>query len=140
MLIGKRKVVIDTNVVISAVVSKYGNPAKIIERLISKDFENYASPAIITEIKSVLERENIRRYASYEYRKFLLENFIVYSILVLPMFDEKAVVKDETDNMFINCALSANADIVSGDGHLLDLKKYKDVSIFTPREFLESLK
>ncbi len=134
------KVVIDTNVVISAVVSRHGNPAEIIEKLVRGNFENYVSPAIIDEIKSVLERPNIQRYSPYEYRKFFLGNFLACSIITLPKFDEKIVMKDETDNKFINCALSVNADIISGDKHLLDLRKFKEVRIFSPREFLERLK
>lgn len=136
----KKRVVIDTNVVISAVVLKHGNPARIIESLARGNFENYVSPAIIDEIRSILERPNIRRYASYEYRKFFFENFLAYSILVLPQFEEKAVIEDESDDKFINCALTANANIVSGDRHLLDIRKYKSVSILSPKEFLRVLK
>lgn len=42
------------------------------------------------------------------------------------------------DNMFLSCALSADAEyLVSGDSHLLDLIEFVDIQIVTARQFLE---
>lgn len=47
------------------------------------------------------------------------------------------VCRDEKDNQFLECAENAKADyIVSGDGDLLSLKKYKDISIVRSSEIL----
>ncbi len=49
-----------------------------------------------------------------------------------------AVKADPTDNRVIECALECQADfIVSGDKHLLQLKRYAGIPIMSVREFLE---
>ena len=140
MITGKIRAVIDTNIDISSVISKQGNPARIIERLSKGDFENYLTQEIISEIKGILERADVKSITSYEYIIFIFSNFLRCSRLIAPMFDERVILNDKSDDKFINCALSANADVVSGDKHLLGLKKHKGVRIFSPREFLERLK
>lgn len=50
--------------------------------------------------------------------------------------DLKVIAEDEDDNKFIACAIATQSKyIVSGDKHLLDLKKFKSVRIVTPAEF-----
>ena len=51
-----------------------------------------------------------------------------------------AIPKDPDDEIFLSAAIDAKADIiVSGDRQLLDLGEYKDIPIFTVRQFLELL-
>jgi predicted nucleic acid-binding protein len=58
--------------------------------------------------------------------------------LVAPRTAVKAVVDDPDDNRIVECALEAQAQVVvSGDHHLLALKKYRSISIVTPRQFVE---
>ena len=71
------KVVIDTNVLISAGVSKDGNPAQIFELLLIEAIENYTSEKII---------------------------------------------------------------LISGDPHLLEIKKFQEIKVVSPKEFLENFK
>lgn len=50
------------------------------------------------------------------------------------------VIADPDDDMFVETAIAGNADyIVSGDKHLLGLKKLNGIEIVTPREFLNRL-
>ena len=49
------------------------------------------------------------------------------------------VREDEADNRILECALAAGADaIVTGDHHLLELRRFGGVRITTPREFLDA--
>ena len=42
-----------------------------------------------------------------------------------------------SDNKVIECAVEAKASfVVSGDKHLLEIKKYKGIKIVSPKEFL----
>jgi predicted nucleic acid-binding protein len=53
---------------------------------------------------------------------------------------EGVVVADPDDDHVIACALAAKADaIVSGDGHLLNLKEYQGMRIINPAEAIRSL-
>lgn len=47
---------------------------------------------------------------------------------------------DPSDNMFLACALASRASfIVSGDTHLLSLKKFQKIRITRPRDFIEEV-
>ncbi|HLC52319.1 MAG TPA: putative toxin-antitoxin system toxin component, PIN family [Candidatus Nanoarchaeia archaeon] len=50
------KIVLDTNVVISAAISSDGNPAKIFEMLIREEVENFTTSEIIDEIKEIKQK------------------------------------------------------------------------------------
>ncbi len=51
---------------------------------------------------------------------------------------DQPISEDITDNLFINLAIDGDARlIVSGDSHLLKLKEYKQIEIFTVFEFLK---
>jgi len=132
-------VVLDANIVISAAISKDGNPAEIFELFLSSKIKNYTTKEILGEIEVVLNRPLLKKYLNEEYKKFIFENFKELSFIIEPSFDENAVLEDKKDNKFINCALSANADIISGDNHLLKLGNYKGIKIFSAKNFLEKL-
>ena len=130
------KIVMDTNIVISAAISTDGVPARIFELFLEKKVVNYTTKKIISEIKEVMDRPHIKDCISEEYKNFILDNFISLSIFIEPSFNENAVLEDESDNEFVNCALTAKSDIISGDKHLLRLREYKDIKIFGANEFL----
>ncbi len=70
----------------------------------------------------------------------LRDIMLVYSRLVEPKITLKVVEADEKDNKVVECAVEGNADfIVTGDKHLLILKKYKDTGIISPAKLLEML-
>ncbi len=48
--------------------------------------------------------------------------------------------EDESDNMFLEAAVSADADyLISGDPHLLKIGEYRGTEILPPDEFVERL-
>ena len=131
------KVVIDTNIIISAAISEDGTSAKIFELFLLKKIINYTSEDIIREVEEVINRPLFNEYINEEYKEFIISNFKLISMVVKPVFDEKAVVMDESDNKFINCALSVKADIISGDKHLLQLGNYKGIKVHSAKSFLD---
>ena len=137
------KVVLDTNVFVSSLLSRAGSPAMIIDRWRAGQFLLITSPPIISEIKRVVEASDIRK--KYGLTDDLIERLILLlekdSIVVPgPSAVAGAIPKDPTDEMFLAAALDAKADlIVSGDRHLLDLGEYKQIPILTVRQFLEFL-
>jgi uncharacterized protein len=132
------KVVLDTNVVISAGISSDGNPAKIFELFLLEKIINYTTYEIIREIENVMQREKITKILSVDGRKFVLENFKQFSILIKPTISINKVEEDPDDDKFLECAISANIDyIISGDEHLLKLKEFRGIYILNPTEFLE---
>ena len=64
---------------------------------------------------------------------------IVEVVQDLPI--EPVVKRDPDDDRILACAAVAQADwIVSGDDHLLSLKRYRDIPIVTPRQFARAWK
>lgn len=129
------KIVLDTNVLISALLFK-GELSKVVE-LWKKG-----------RIVPLFSRETYREFkAVLGYPKFSLTGQEIKMLVeeeVLPYFEiiditKKAsgICRDPDDDKFIACAVSASANfIVSGDKDLLDLKKYKSVRIINASELL----
>ena len=134
---GEIKVVIDTNVVISAILFG-GIPGQLMPLWKNGRIKPLASKEIIDEYIKVLA-----------YPKFKLSeeeiNYILY-IELLPYFDiisikhRPTIIKDDpSDDKFILCAKAGRADaIISGDQHLLNLKTYQKIKILSPAEFLSN--
>ena len=137
------KVVLDTNIFVSSLLSKAGRPAMVIDSWRAGSYLLVTSHSIISEIRRVVEAPGIRKkyglgQDQIEKLILLLEN----DALVVPGLSTVAgaIPKDPTDEIFLAAALDAKADlIVSGDRHLLDLGEYKQIPILTVRQFLEFL-
>jgi putative PIN family toxin of toxin-antitoxin system len=137
------KVVLDTNIFVSSLLSKAGSPAMVIDTWRAGQYLLVISPSIISEIKRVVETPEIRKNYGLSHNE--IERLILLlekDAIVVPGLSAVAgaIPKDPADEMFLAAALDAKADlIVSGDRHLLDLGEYKDIPIFTVRQFLEFL-
>ena len=63
-----------------------------------------------------------------------------FTTLCKPDIKLDVVPDDDDDNKIIECAVCAGAEvIVSGDKHLLGLRKYKNIRIIKPADFLRSM-
>ncbi len=138
------RVVIDTNVIVSGILSRKGAPAELMNAWRERCFLLLSSPEIVTEIRVVVQYPRLRdKYhlsdAEIEQTITLLEHdafFVAGDANVAG-----SVPDDPKDEMFLACALDGQADlIVSGDHHLLDLESYRDIPIMTARQFLDQLK
>jgi len=127
------KVVIDTNIYISAIFWG-GKPRKIIDLgrdgkvliLTSSDITKEIAEKLQTRFK--LDKEEVRQ---------ILLDLSSFTIPIHVTRQIQAVYDDPDDDKFIECAVSGNADyIVSGDRHLLQLKEYSDIKILKASEFL----
>jgi len=135
---GTRKVVVDTNVVVSALLFG-GHPGRLLELWQMGAIKPMASKQIIDEYLRVLT-----------YPKFNLSeeeiNFLLYQ-QILPYFDvidvhpgPGMIKEDPGDDKFIWCALAGNAKfIISGDRHLLALKFYRKIKILSPADFIKTV-
>src|SRR5579872_4392364 len=138
------RVVLDTNVLISATFRSLSSiPNTIYQALKKQQFILITSPAILEELEEVLAREKIlkRTGMSQEERIKFIEELIEIAFVIPGKKDIKVIQADPDDDKFVIAAAEGFADyIVSGDHHLLDLKKYEDISILSPSDFLNILK
>ena len=128
------KIVIDTNVVASAIFFG-GKPKDLLELLVSRKIEAFASTEIITEYHETIE-ELCNRYPDKP-EKLPLSIIIEAMKLIEPSSAIK-VCRDPDDDKFIQCAVDARClYIVSGDKDLLSIVTYGNVQIVTVTEFFQ---
>jgi len=130
------KVVIDTNIYISALFWG-GKPRKIIDLGREKNILLFISVDIEKEIAETLKVKF--KLDEKEINKILFD-FSTFTIPVNVTQQINLISDDPDDNKFLECAVSCKADyIVSGDNHLLKLKKYAGIKILKSSQFLSSL-
>lgn len=130
----KPKVVLDSNVLISAAVFG-GKPREILDLAIKGLFEVAISDDILEEIKGVLKGEKFQFPEKIVH--FLMSEIEELAELVEPKEKIEAVLEDPEDHRVLECAVESRASvIVSGDSHLLALQSFGQIKIMNPDEFL----
>ena len=133
------RVVLDTNVLISAVLVKSGNPVQIIQMWQAGLFELLLSPATFEEIERVFTYPKIQKRLQAQPDRVpgFLELLRTNGIWVEPTVQLNAVKKDESDNRQLETAVAGKADyLITGDAHLLMLGTYAGIQIVTPAAFV----
>ncbi len=133
------KVVLDTNIFISAFLYYGGNCWELLRKAKFGRIQLFISAEIIDEFIKVVSRPKFgfNQDEINKMRAIILD----LSWLVAPTKKINVIKTDKEDNKFLECALAAGADyIVSGDKHLLELKEYKHIKIVKPKKMLEILK
>jgi len=65
----------------------------------------------------------------------------VRTLMVAPARRVNIIQEDPADNMFLECALEAQADyIVSGDRHLKQVGSFAGIPVLSPRGYLTKLR
>lgn len=128
--------VIDTNVLISALLFKSSVPFRALKLAEKQGIILYSEPTF-KELERVLNRSKFNKYLSQEERRVFLLKFISASQLV-NITETIAVCRDEKDNKFLELAVSGNANmIVTGDLDLLVLNLFQSIEILTPDRFVD---
>ena len=131
------RLVLDANVLVSALISDRGSPAILLSFWQAEKIEVAYSAAILGELERVLHYDKLRRY--YHLPEDEVQHFIrffkTYAIEVMPSETLTVIEHDLTDNLYLECALAGNVPyLVSGDKHLLELQTYRDIRVLTPAE------
>jgi len=131
------KVVFDTNVYISALITKGGKAEEAYVFAIEKKIKLFTSISILTETAKKL-REKFQW--DDEHIKFAVKHISKIAIVLKPSMSIN-LLKDKPDNRILECAKESKADlIVTGDKHLLNIKQYEGIEIIRISEILKRLK
>jgi len=130
-----QRAVLDPGVLVSALISPTGAPAKLLAAAFDGALDLIVSPLLIEELRRVLAREKFRRYVDLDTVDDyigLLESEATHA----PDPEEPPPLRspDRDDDYLIALAHSQNAALVSGDKHLLGLAG--DAPIHSPADFL----
>jgi len=131
-----RRIVLDPGVLVSALITPAGAPARVLGEARDGRFELIVSPHLLDELEGVLEREKFRRYVDIETVREYIETLRREARVVPdPEAEPPLRCADPDDDYLIALAHSENATLVSGDGHLLDLGP-AGVPVVAPVELL----
>jgi hypothetical protein len=138
---GKIKAILDTNILISILLKKTLTK-EFLKILEEQRVEFYTSEEILNELARVLSYpkiENVLKKSGID-KKLGLEVLLKNLRVVKPKMKIDLVKEDPSDNKFLECAAEVKAEyVVSGDKHLLKLRRFRDTKIVTAREFLEKM-
>ena len=133
-----KRVVVDTNVVVSALTAG-GTPQKIIQAWITGEFLAIISEELRQEINMVLNRSKLAPFDKK--RKILLGTLFNQALMVLPRRINKTVFSDEDDHFLYELAVTGEASvIVTGDKALLSVKRVSGIDILNPEHFCRKFK
>jgi putative PIN family toxin of toxin-antitoxin system len=131
----KARYIFDTNVIVSSLLFKNGNPSKAF-RYALKHGEVLLSLELLEELSDVLGREKFDRFVTSDERDEFLETFVEQAMLV-EVIERVQECRDPKDDKILELALNGQAEyIVSGDKDLLALNPFRGVKIVTAEEFL----
>ena len=130
------RVVFDTNVYISAIISR-GLASSVFTQALQGRFLLITSPPILDELGRKLTQQF--RFPQSQLRA-VFADIQRAAIVVTPTIRLIAVPRDPDDNRILECAVAGQADhLVTGDQDLLSLDQFQGIPIITGRGFAESL-
>jgi putative PIN family toxin of toxin-antitoxin system len=130
-----RRVVIDTNVVVSSLFG--GKPREVMNRWREGALLLCLTDAIVEEYLEVLARFGDVREEAEEFFATVTTRG---KVLFVDPAAVRVVEEDPDDDMFLACALAAHAEaIISGDRHLLGLGEFQGIPILGPAAFVDQM-
>ena len=132
------RLVLDTNVLVSAILSPNSISAKVLNWGEDNGTILYSTDTL-TEILTVLRRSKFAKYIDLEDIDGLSIRIKTAWILI-EILNQMKLCRDAKDDKFIDLALNANAShLITGDTDLLVLHPIQNISIINPRSFWEAI-
>jgi len=131
------RIVIDTNVLVSAAIQPRGLPARLLESVAVRAVEMCLSEEILAEYSEVLGRAKFAGLDRHRVAR-LLAVIAAEATLFRPA-DRLTVSPDESDNRFYECAAAARADYIVTGKALHFNKPHGATRIVTARQLLTLL-
>jgi putative PIN family toxin of toxin-antitoxin system len=131
-----QRIIIDTNILISALISK-GIPSLIIDRLIIENKVKLClSNDIFIEYLEVISREKFSKYRNFKIKADLVIGLLEdISLKFNPIYKIDELI-DKSDNKFLELAVESNADfLITGNVKDFTIDKIKKTRIVTPSEY-----
>ena len=137
------KAVIDTSVMVSVAFAVQGLAKELRDMIADGRFLPVTSKPILKELYQVLHYPHIAKRFSptKEDINTFMALIIERALIVEGLYEINGISADPNDDMFIACALEADADyIISRDPHLRNIKHYRRIQIIDAATFIEKVK
>ena len=130
------RVVIDTNILISAALSKSYLYKIVYDLIFEERVIAFASDPILKEFQAVIEHSKFKKYPDFTFNtKNIIDGLLRFSILVQPnIFVD--ILRDSSDNKFLDAALSCRADfLITGNSKDFTFKRFENTEIISPEKY-----
>ena len=129
------RVVLDTNLVVSAALFPHSQPRQVVDYVVERRAA-LISTAVFAEMLDVLLRPRFDRYLQRDGRIAVLASLLRASERVT-ITHRIAACRDPKDDKFLELAISGAAThIVTGDNDLRDLHPFRNIPVIPPAAFL----
>lgn len=134
---GRRRLVLDTNIFVSGLISGLGAPARLLRAIRERKAIHLVSDPIVEEYLRVLTYPRIRKFRKIT-DEFVAEiaAYLVYQTERIELVSSIALSRDPDDNVFLQTAVDGRATLlVTGDKtDLLSLGAVAGIPIVSARE------
>ncbi len=129
------RVVLDTNVIVSALLSPAGKPAFIVGMALNEIIIMHYTVSMIAEYEEALLRPKFGNKVSDKRRRRYFDDLMSFGVCVIPPPASKIAMIDESDRIFYDVATAYDTILITGN------KKHfpEDSRIFTPAQFIETI-
>jgi putative PIN family toxin of toxin-antitoxin system len=127
-------VVVDTNVLVSGLLSAHGPPARVLDLLITGEVQVAYDDRIAAEYRQVLARP---RFGFDPLAVALLLEYLLAEGLPLVARPLPAALPDHTDQPFWEVAVEAGALLITGNAKHFPAEACRGVEVLTPATFVE---
>lgn len=128
-----KRIVLDTNILISHAILKHSETGRIASHLIKHNQILYSSDTI-AELVDVLYRDKFDPYITNSERQAYISKLMEEG-LQISITEQITDCEDPKDDKFLELAVSGNADvIISGDAHLYEMNPFRGIQILRPKE------
>jgi putative PIN family toxin of toxin-antitoxin system len=131
------RVVLDTNDLVSAVLSAHGTCARIVDMIADGALDLYADDRILAEYDSVLHRPELRIAPEDAGVILDLIRSITDTVAAIPL---PVQLPDPDDAAFLEVAAASGSILITGNTRHFPTNARTGVSVMTPAEFLELLR
>ena len=132
----RERLVIDTNVFISGLLSSTSHPARVVERAIEHG-QLLGSTQTVRELIETLLLPKFDRYVSRQRREALLDQ-LAPLVEIVEIVQRVQVCRDPKDDKFLELAVNGRANVVvTGDDDLLSLHPFRGIDILSPAAYLD---
>jgi putative PIN family toxin of toxin-antitoxin system len=137
------KIVVDTSVLMSALISSKGSSRELIRRCLKGEYQPLMGNALFSEYESVIQRSEIVAKCPLTSAEIsaLLASFMSVSQWIYIYYLWRPNLKDEADNHLIELAVAGNAQIIATH-NIKDFQNvellFPNLSILKPEEIIRS--
>ena len=134
----KLRLVIDTNILISGLMSVNSLPQQVFDYATSQAIL-LISDEVQSEIENVISRPKLQKYITLERRTTFLSE-LSQQVERVTINQQIRACRDPKDDKFLELAVCGEANyIITGDADLLDLHPFQNISIIKAASFLTAI-